>query len=155
MSSAHGKTETKQCFYESIDEVNFLIPNLKRYYVRLNQMNTILHHLLKDVRNQEVVFDAHEVSLSLDMDPTLMDALSSIKLLLASIQKEMDRLYKMGIHFKSLDQGLALIPMEHQGRTVHLVWKVGDREILHWEEPEDMGSPKRRSIHELDLETVD
>lgn len=153
MAEAPRTNEAQTYLYGTIEEANQLIPTLKKNYVRLNQMNTLLHQLLKDVRNQDFLFDAHEVSLSPDMEPSMMDTLSSIKLLLASIQKELDQLNKIGIHFKSIDNGVANISMKNDGRSIQLIWTVGDTEILHWEETDTADSNKRRPIHELVLNT--
>lgn len=149
MAEALRTNEAQAYLYGSIEEANLLIPTLNKNYVRLNQMNTLLHQLLKDVRNQDFIFDAHEVSLSSDMDPSMMDALSSIKLLLSSIQKELDHLHKLGIHFKSIDHGIVNISMRINNRPIHLIWQVGDSEILYWEEVDAVNSKKKRSIHEL------
>ena len=151
MADEPHANEAQAYLYETIEEANLLIPTLKKNYVRLNQMNTLLHQLLKDVRNQDFLFDAHEVSLSSDMEPSMMDTISSIKLLLAAIQKELDKLNKLGIHFKSIDSGVVNILMKKKGQPIHLIWNVGDTAILYWEEVDATGNCKRRPIHELVL----
>lgn len=149
MAESPHSNEAQTYLYGTIEEANLLIPTLKKNYIRLNQMNTLLHQLLKDVRNQDFLFDVHEVSLSSDMEPNMVDSLSSIKLLLASIQKELDALSKIGIHFKSIDNGVANISIKNNGTPISLIWNVGDTEILHWEDMDATGTHTRRSIHEL------
>lgn len=142
--------EAQTYIYKSLEEANRLLPVLSKRFVRISQMNALLHQLLKDARNQDYLFNAHEVSLSQDMEPTVLDAVSSIKLLLASIQKELDRLSQQGIRFKSIDQGIAVIPMHHADRVIHLLWQAGDARITHWEESES-AETARHPVEELEL----
>lgn len=140
-------TEKMLCDY--VENAHLRIPDLKSHYILLNQMNTLLHKLLKNMNNNDAFQDVQDVQLHADMDPGLVDTLSSIKLLLSSIQKHIDLLYNIGIHVKSIDKGIFGIALPHSERKIQLLWHVGDEEIYYWEEADSIGNMLKRPIHEL------
>ena len=147
-ASVHAH-ETQQVLYDYIKAANLLIPSLKIDYIRLSQMNFLLHRFMKNMKNSDILFDAQEIQLHAGMDHELIDTLSSIKLLLSAIQKEIDSLYNRCIHVKSLDKGIFGITVPNTKNTGQLLWQVGDKEILYWEEHDGSGNFSKRPILEL------
>ena len=55
----------------------------------------------------------------------------------------------LGIELKDIDEGLIDFPSLHQGRVVHLCWRLGEETIGYWHEI-TTGFAGRRPVSELD-----
>ena len=141
--------DTHHAIYNFLEEAHTLIPHLNMHYIRLNQMNALLHKLLKNIKNVDNLFDAQDIQLHAEMDHSLLDTLSSVKLLLNGIQKEIDALYHRSIHVKNIDKGIFGIDVPNAQSSIQLIWHIGDKEIYSWEETDGSGNTLKKSIHDL------
>ncbi len=118
-------------FYK-LDEANRLIPHLKMSFIRLFQMNHQLQQLLRLVKEKNMLIDKNHLELDESMDNDTMDILSSIKILLTTVQEEVEQLQGQRIKIKSLDRGIVNIPGEKEGCEINFYWEVGDSHIVTW-----------------------
>ena len=54
--------------------------------------------------------------------------------LVQEIQQRVERLARMGVEVKGIDEGLVDFPSEREGRIVYLCWRIGEPDIAYWHE---------------------
>ena len=132
--------------YFRLDEANELVPQLSSAFVRLYQMNHQLHQLLRIVKEQNILIDKNHLEIDESMDDDTLDMLSSIKILLTRIQKDIDAVQKHGITIKSLEQGIVNIPARVGEDEFNFYWEVGEQMIHSWLDQ----NKSKRCVSELD-----
>lgn len=132
-------------FY-GLAEANQLVPQLSHAFIRLFQMNHQLHQLMRYVKENNLLIDKNHLELDDSMDEDTLDTLSSIKILLTRIQKDVDALQAHGIKIKSLEHGIVNIPAKHGDDEFNFYWEVGDNSIVSWLDQ----NKAKRCVTELD-----
>lgn len=127
----NNATKAKKLY--GLNEANALIPTLRDIFVRLYQMNHQLQAHLAEVRDRNLLIDKNDFEIDQSMDESTLDVLSSIKILLAAIQDEVDNTQiNYGIKIKSLDRGIVNIPAKNATNEIYFYWEVGHQTIDYW-----------------------
>jgi hypothetical protein len=74
-----------------------------------------------------------------------LSAQAEAERLVQEIQDRMQRLARMGVEVKGIDEGLVDFPSERDGRVIYLCWRIGEPDILFWHEL-DAGFRGRQSL---------
>lgn len=139
-------------FY-TIDEANMMIPDLDLAFIRIKQMQIQVQNLFRVVKKRGIDFvpsdDKQLLLLQNTLDDESIDVLSSLKLLLANIQEEIDNLTDKGCSVASIEKGIVNWQSRHANRTIFLSWSHGERCISHWCLKGDDGASRRRPLSEL------
>ena len=117
-----------------MDEAYGMVPELHRLQCRLSQMNHHLQFLLSRLsKDHELgLEDALKLPLNQAENFFELDMISSIKLLLAGIQMEVNRLSDKGFHVGNIVKGQMGLPVKQGKLKVILAWEFGQTEIKHW-----------------------
>ena len=140
-------TQNMQKYY-SLDEANQMIPSLQMAFIRIHQMQTQIHVLFKRIKSLGIDFSPGDNVLLMNdtLDEESIDTLSSVKVLLANIQREISSLQNQGCSVSSIEKGSVCWPFQLSEREVMLSWRIGETQVSHWQEDEEHD---RRPLSEL------
>ena len=153
MENTEEKTEKT---HYTLQEANQMIPELQLAFIRIHQMQSQIQSLFKHIKSMGIDFipkDNRELMMLHDsVDEGAIDLLSSVKVLLANIQNEVNTLNRKGCNVSSIENGAVCWPTQLSDRSVMFSWQVGESRITHWQEDEDND---RRPLSELSRSTVE
>ncbi|HAV93738.1 MAG: hypothetical protein CMF52_08300 [Legionellales bacterium] len=139
--------------YYTVDEANLMIPDLDLAFIRIKQMQIQVQELFKLVKKRGIDFvpsdDKQLLLLHSTLDDESIDVLSSLKLLLANIQEEINALSERGCSVASIDQGLVKWHCKLSDKVVYLSWVHGEKQVSHWCDSLDDSASRRRPLSEL------
>ena len=140
--------------YYTVDEANLMIPDLDLAFIRIKQMQIQVQELFKLVKKRGIDFvpsdDKQLLLLHSTLDDESIDVLSSLKLLLANIQEEINALSERGCSVASIDQGLVKWHCKLPDKVVYLSWVHGEKkQVSHWCDSLDDTASRRRPLSEL------
>ncbi|MGC6403963.1 MAG: DUF2203 family protein [Candidatus Comchoanobacterales bacterium] len=138
---------TEQKKYFTIQEANDLIPSVSLSFRRIFQMNHQVSSLVSKLKNNQIDPSIIMINQNEEYDEDTIDYISSIKILLSTIQKEVDTIKKQGIVINSIEKGLLSFNSKHGEKDITLRWQVGDQEICQWLDHKD----NEKSISELTM----
>ena len=127
----------------------------KRYFTvsEANRALTLVRKIAKDIVNQyhRVVDQQEQVErLECQCDG---EAARGQRDRLAEEAQRLQRLIaelkEVGMELKDPSIGLLDFPAQHQGRDIHLCWKLGENDVAHWHEL-DAGYAGRQPVDELE-----
>lgn len=135
--------------YFSVDEANAMIDNLERVFGRIVQMKI-------QVRTAYARLDEAGFAPAGDeFDPAPANAgagvvndLTTLKTLIDALKSEVNALRDVGCMVKNIDEGIVDWHATKGNRDVLLCWKLGEKQIAFWHDPE-AGFAGRRPISEL------
>lgn len=135
--------------YFSVDDVNAMIEDLERVFGRIAQMKIQVR--VAYARLDEAGF----APAGDDFDPVPADAgadivndLTTLRTLIDALKSEVDALRDAGCMIKNIDEGIVDWHATKGDREVLLCWKLGEKQIAFWHDPET-GFAGRRPISEL------
>ena len=150
-----AKSSATDRFY-SLDDANLMIPDLDLAFIRIRQMQIQVQTLFKTVKKRGIDFvptdDKQLFLLQSSLDDESIDVLSSLKLLLANIQEEINQLSDKGCSVASIEKGAVNWRFKYENRVIFLSWLHGEKTISHWCANRDDGMSRRRPLSELTLE---
>ena len=148
-------SEASSEFY-TVDEANMMIPDLDIAFIRIKQMQIQVQDLFKIVKKNGIDFvpndDKQLLLLQSTLDEDSINTLSSLKLLLANIQDEINALSKKGCSVASIDQGMVNWQSKYSDRVIFLSWLHGEKTVSHFCDKNDDSSSNRRPLSELSNE---
>ena len=147
------KRPAKSTQYYTVDEANLMIPDLDLAFIRIKQMQIQVQDLFRMVKKRGIDFvpndDKQLLLLHSTLDDESIDVLSSLKLLLANIQDEINTLSERGCSVSSIEQGLVSWQSKHFDRVILLSWLHGEKQVSHWCDGKDDSISRRRPLSEL------
>jgi len=150
------KNLTEATQFYTIDEANMMIPDLDLAFIRIKQMQIQVQDLFKQVKKRGIDFvpndDKQLLLLHSTLDDESIDVLSSLKLLLANIQEEINMLSDKGCSVASIERGLVSWQCKFSDRVILLSWLHGEKTVSHWCDMKDDSASKRRPLSELSLD---
>ena len=133
---------------QSIDELNKLIPRLETIMNRIMSLNDKSNAIAKDVDNLFEIWGEQLVDPSNPDAELFLEKKRAHESVKSQRHEEVSKIEELGGIMKDLNKGLIDFPMEWNGESVFLCWKLGESEIAHWH-PMRGGFGARRSIKEL------
>jgi len=135
--------------YFTVAEANAMIAELERAFGRMLQMKA-------QVRNAYASLEGSGFApAGDDFDPAPAGAgaaeindLTTLKMLIDALKVEVKTLSDIGCQVKNMDEGIVDWFANTGDRDVLLCWKLGEKEIGYWHDP-DAGFAGRRPISEL------
>ena len=153
MNTETPTSATQTTHYYTVDEANLMIPDLDLAFIRIKQMQLQVQDLFKLVKKRGIDFvpndDKQLLLLHSTLDDESIDVLSSLKLLLANIQEEINALSKRGCSVASIDQGLVNWQCKLSDKVIYLSWLHGEKQVSHWCDNLEDSTAKRRPLSEL------
>ncbi len=144
--------DTQGLAHYTIDEANEMIPELDKFFIRIQQMQKQIQELIREhkkagidyiPKNEKELLLLHET-----LDDEAIDTVTSLKVLLANIQDEISALSSRGCNVASIDQGKVCWPSKLLDKEVLLSWHIGEKKVAYWLDADD-SSRTRRPISEL------
>jgi len=111
----------------TLDEARALLPEVRTLAEAMQRRKRALD------RVHEVAADAGSHAAGNGHGPKeALSARAQAEQLVEEIQARIERLARLGVEVKGLDDGLVDFPSERGGRVVYLCWRVGEPEIAWW-----------------------
>ena len=126
--------------YYSVEEAKLLIPVVEEKILRLMKIHKALAFL------STINIENNEKNHSIDLMITKLNMNYYKKLYL--YHKCLTELLTIGVVVKDVQMGLIDFYAKHEGRDVHLCWKLGEKDLGYWHETHE-GFSKRQPIHML------
>lgn len=133
---------------KSIQEVNAKIPELKKVFEKISELNEKSLSLSRDIQD---LFDiwGDQITDEKNMDFALyQEKLSKKNAVGRAIQSEIKKVDELGGVVKDIQKGLVDFYIEHDGGGIYLCWKIGEDKVSHWH-PIRGGFTARRPLEEL------
>ena len=124
----------------TLTEANNMIPSFEIAFRRIFQMNHQISLLLHQLKLNKIDPNIIYINKNHDYDEETIDAITSIKVLLSTIQKEVDYLQEQAIEVKNIEKGLVSLTSKIGKKEITLCWKVGEPQISQWH---DKGNNKK------------
>ncbi len=80
--------------------------------------------------------------------PEVANDLTTLKMLIDALKADVEALHDVGCLVKDIDEGIVDWYASKAGRDVLLCWKLGEKKVAYWHDP-DAGFAGRRPISEL------
>ncbi len=128
----------------SVAEANGLIPLLEQELSRARRARRGIRVFQEDIRRASLLAESGGGS---PWGALYLQALDQMK-------RALDTLQETGVLIKDLDAGLCDFPHYHEGRIVHLCWRLGESEVRWWHET-TVGFQGRQSVALLDRQCSD
>jgi len=131
--------------YYSITEARVILPTVEEKLLKLMKV----HKALDFLSNINIENEAGNPEIDLMVTKLNMNYYKKLYF----YHKYLGQLLSMGVVIKDVQQGLIDFYAKHQGRDIHLCWKLGEKDITHWHEI-DVGFAGRRPIDMLEKTPV-
>lgn len=135
--------------YFSVDEANAMIGELERAFGRIAQMKIqvrVTYERLDEAGFAPAGDDFDPVPADVGAD--VINDLTTLRTLIDALKSEVNALKDAGCMIKNIDEGIVDWHARTGGREVFLCWKLGEKQIAFWHDPE-AGFAGRRPISEF------
>ena len=120
--------------YFTLAEANQMIPSVEGSFRRIFQMNIKINQLVTHLKLNQVDPSIIMINQENEFDEETLDAVTSIKVMLNTIQKEVDAIKQRGILVKNVEKGYLHFNSKVGNDDIVLCWEMGDQTIQHWQD---------------------
>jgi hypothetical protein len=107
--------------YFTLEEAEALVPELERILRSVRTLKKRVDEKVAAWRKTEST-DAAQSAL----------VQGQVDFLVAEINRELEKVFKLGAHPKDMEQGLVDFPARFEGKEGYLCWKSGEKRIGFW-----------------------
>jgi len=135
--------------YFSVAEANAMIRNLELTFGRMLQMKAQVRMVYAQL--EETGFAPGEDDFEIapaGAGADVVNLLTTLKTLIDALRVDVNALKDAGCLIKDIDEGIVDWRASRKGSDVLLCWKLGEKEVGFWHQP-DVGFAGRRPISEL------
>ena len=132
----------------TLEEANELIPKVGRVLKELRKGREQVHKLDQQIAVEELSWLQEDGAISPEADEAVGQLKTRIEEKARAFEEELEKLNKLGVQLKDLDEGSIDFFTDRVGELVYLCWKEGEDQILHWHDLES-GFAGRRPIETL------
>ena len=136
--------------YFTLAEANQMIPSVEGSFRRIFQMNIKINQLVTHLKLNQVDPSIIMINQENEFDEETLDAVTSIKVMLNTIQKEVDAIKQRGILVKNVEKGYLHFNSKVGNDDIVLCWEMGDQTIQHWQDVTN----KQKPINDLITNTL-
>ncbi|HJN37726.1 MAG TPA: DUF2203 family protein [Gammaproteobacteria bacterium] len=119
--------------YESAEQ---MIPEVKAKLIRIQQLNILIQNCLKTLRTKNIKFHNNMDDMD-EYDNESIDTISSLKIMLSTVQNEIDILKDQGCLLINIEKGIIHWHSQHNNKEIILSWVSGEQPRCHWHYQED------------------
>ena len=114
----------------TVDEATALLPRLREIVPELQEKKLALDRLRHELEEatQAAAGNGHLQAEELSQKRREAQVLAE------RLNKLLAEVNELGCELKGLEEGLIDFPMQREGRTVYLCWRLGEEEIAYWHE---------------------
>jgi hypothetical protein len=136
--------------YFSVAEANAMIKDLELTFARMLQMKVQVRLVYACLEEAGFAPGADDFEIAPPgASAETINNLTSLKTLIDALRVEVSALKDAGCLIKDIDEGIVDWPASRGGCDVLLCWKLGEKEVAFWHDPE-AGFAGRRPISELE-----
>jgi hypothetical protein len=135
--------------YFSVAEANAMIENLERVFGRMLQMKAQVRTVYARLEEAGFAPAGDEFDVAPDgASAGIINCLTTLKTLIDALKADVNALDDAGCLLKDIDAGIVDWYLSRGDRDVLLCWKLGEKQVGFWHDPE-AGFAGRRPIAEL------
>ncbi len=135
--------------YFSVAEANAMIENLERVFGRMLQMKAQVRTVYAWLEEAGFAPAGDDFDVAPDGASTeIVNRLTTLKTLVDALEVDVKALDDAGCLLKNIDEGIVDWYLSRGDRDVLLCWKLGEKQVRFWHDPE-AGFAGRRPIGEL------
>lgn len=118
--------------YFTVEEATRLIPQLTDIVTQIQEKKRELDHL-QDVLSEMLARTAGNGHI-IEADATEKQA--AVGRLAQELEALVDEINRLGCELKDMELGLIDFPTMKDGREAYLCWRLGERDIAYWHDPQ-------------------
>jgi hypothetical protein len=118
----------KQVNHEDAEK---MIPAIKKTLIRVQQLNILIQECLKTLKSMHIKFNDNFDNFE-DYDQDAVDTISSLKIMLSTVQNEIDELKDQGCMLTNIEKGIVHWNSQHDDKDIVLSWVLGEKPGCHW-----------------------
>ena len=146
MSFVSDGTDTR---YFSVAEANGMIKDLELTFGRMLQMKAQVRTVYARLEESGFAPSGDEFDVApAGASAETVNCLTTLKMLIEALRVDVHALHDAGCLIKDIDEGIVDWRASRRGCDVLLCWKLGEKEVGFWHDPE-AGFSGRRPISEL------